>query len=306
MVLGLSQKFLVGLRVATTAIGLMSASMLALPVFAQQNVTAEEASIRVNIAGRQRMLSQRIAKAACLMSQDISAVESFDQLAQAYNLFIISDDALRNGNPTLGLQRESIAEVREALALVYPHWMEYRSALEAGIAGADFPPAQMEALDDTSLRVLLNMNLAVFQIAKSYGELFDDIPLLRNVTVDVAGRQRMLTQRAVKEACMMRLAADPAIQARRLSETVQLFDLSLTALQLGYDQLGVIPAPTPEIANELEAVRSLWSPIKALLDRAVAGEILDDAALEQLARESEPLLWKMDAVVGLYEAIPPE
>lgn len=273
---------------------------------AQVEVTAEAAAIRVNIAGRQRMLSQRIAKAACLMSQGVSELAAFDQMAQAYNLFIISDDALRNGNPTLGLPKETLPEVQAALANVTPEWLIFRDLLETGIRDAAFAAQDMELLDATSLNVLRNMNFAVFQIAKSYGEHFDQIPLLRNVTVDVAGRQRMLTQRAVKEACMMRIASDPAEQARRLSETVRLFDISLTALQIGYDQLGVIPAPTSEIAAKLDEVRGLWTPVKAMLDRAAAGEILSNDDLERLASDTEPLLWAMDEAVGLYEDIAPE
>ena len=296
---GITRGLCVGLAMAAT---LLSPSLS----FAQTEITAETASLRVNIAGRQRMLSQRMAKAACLMSQGISEVTAFDQMAQAYNLFIVSDDALRNGNPTLGLPRETLPEVQIAMDNVTPAWMAYRELLETGIADASFLPNAMEELDTASLSVLGNMNRAVFQIAKSYGELFEDIPLLQNVTVDVAGRQRMLTQRAVKEACMMRVADDVTEQSRRLSETVQLFDLSLTALQLGYDQLGVIPAPTPEIVAKLEEVRGHWTPIKAVLDRAASGEVLSDIELEQLARDSEPLLWAMDAAVGLYEATPPQ
>lgn len=148
------------------------------------------------------------------------------------------------------------------------------------------------------------MNMAVFQTARAYADVSPDLPLGQTITVDVAGRQRMLTQRAVKEVCMMRVADDPQAYAARIAETVQLFDLSLNALMVGFDQAGVIPAPTEAIASRLQDVRDLWVPVKALMDRAAAGEVLSDTDMALLASETEPLLRTMNEAVGLYEDIP--
>ena len=268
-------------------------------------ITLEQAVRKVNIAGRQRMLSQRMAKAACLLSQQITPVSAFDQLSQAYQLFGESDQALRTGAPAFDLPAETIPHVLQALDVVAGHWDTYRGLIDTNLDGNGFDPLALQQLDEASLRVLETMNFAVFQTARAYGSLHDDIPILQTVTVDVAGRQRMLIQRAVKEACMMRVAEDPSLYARRLAVSVQVFDLSLTALQYGYDQVGVIPAPSPHIATQLQTVRDHWGPIKLILDRGAAGEVLNESELEQLARDSEPLLWAMDTAVGLYEAPTP-
>lgn len=264
---------------------------------------AIEAARKVNIAGRQRMLSQRMAKAACLMSRDISFAATYDQLTQAYSLFQRSDSALRLGDEELGLSAEALPAVQDALTAIDGSWATYSSLLETAVDSGLVEATELEALDGESRNVLKRMNIAVFKTARAYASVIPQLPLGLAITVDVAGRQRMLTQKAVKEACMMATAADPSLHAERLSETIELFDLSLRALRDGYDDVGVIPAPTREIDRKLLEVEGLWQPVKAMLDRAADGEILSDRDLARVARMSEPLLQTMNEAVGLYENI---
>ncbi|WP_106745017.1 type IV pili methyl-accepting chemotaxis transducer N-terminal domain-containing protein [Yoonia maritima] len=285
------------------AIVVAASTGIATPTLAETNVTAEEATRKVNIAGRQRMLSQRMAKAACLMSQELSYGSSFDQMALAYELFERSDYALRHGNADMGLQPEAMPSVLNALSNIDEHWLLYHVIIEDSITNGKVNANELEELDASGLQVLKFMNIAVFQTARSYADVSPDLPLGVTITVDVAGRQRMLSQRAVKEACMMRVAEDPSIYATRLSETVHLFDLSLNALLAGFEPAGVIAAPTTDIENKLREVRTLWVPIKDMMDRAANGEVLSDADLIWLAAETEPLLRTMNEAVGLYEFI---
>lgn len=285
---------------------LFAVATLAAPFHAASadvEITAQEALKKVDVAGRQRMLSQRIAKAACLMAKDVSPTSSFDQLTGAYNLFSASDAALRNGDAELQLPEEKIGAVLQALQRVDEPWLAYRVVIEEGINSAYFEPASIEELDKNSLKVLKFMNIAVFTTAREYGGITPKVPLKSTITVDIAGRQRMLTQKAVKEACLMTMAEDPSLHASRLEETIQLFDTSLTALQFGYEEVGVMPAPTVAIAEKLSAVRELWLPVKATLERATAGDVLTEAELMKLASSSEPLLRTMNEAVGLYSKV---
>ncbi|WP_170433242.1 type IV pili methyl-accepting chemotaxis transducer N-terminal domain-containing protein [Ruegeria arenilitoris] len=273
-------------------------------VFAQStDVSADsaaQAANRINIAGRQRMLSQRMAKAACLMAQDISTTTAYDQLTQAHSLFIRSDSALRKGDPEFGLAQEGFSAVLEALEEIDPHWTVYRDIVDVGIENAAIESADLEVLDNASLNVLEFMNAAVYTTAQAYASATPEVPLGLAMTIDVAGRQRMLTQKAVKEACLMRVATDPAVQAARLAETVDLFDHSLVALLEGFPAAGVIPPSNPELSRKLREVSDLWGPVKEILDRAVAQEQLTDRDLAALARKTEPLLRTMNEAVVMY------
>jgi len=246
------------------------------------------------------MLSQRMAKAACLMAQDVATNTAFDQLTQAHSLFIRSDAALRGGDPELKLAPESFSTVLEALDEINPHWQVYRGIIDTGIQNAAIENAELEKLDSASLKVLEFMNTAVYTTARAYASAIPEVPLGLAITIDVAGRQRMLTQKAVKEACLMRVATDPGAQAARLAETVQLFDRSLIALLEGYPAAGVIPPSNPELSRKLREVSDLWVPVKALLDRAASSGQLSDRDLATLTRQSEPLLRTINEAVIMY------
>ncbi|MGH1481832.1 MAG: type IV pili methyl-accepting chemotaxis transducer N-terminal domain-containing protein [Geminicoccales bacterium] len=267
-----------------------------------EGVTAAEAAQRINIAGRQRMLSQRMAKAACLMATDISFAAAYDQLTQAYGLFERSEAALRIGDEVMGMHPETSAKVLDALAAVSQPWADYKVVIEKGIDGGTIENADLDSLDSASLDVLKYMNIAVFKTVRDYAAITEDVPLGLTITVDIAGRQRMLTQKAIKEACLMTVAADPTVHAERLAESIELFDQSLKALRDGYEDVGVMAAPTREIDRKLLEVESLWQPVKRTLDRAANGEVLSKRDISRVSRMSEPLLQTMNEAVGLYES----
>lgn len=273
------------------------------PTIAAADVTAEEATRRVNVAGRQRMLSQRMAKAACLMSTGIAADDHRGQMDAAYALFLQSDAALRVGDPEMGLQEETLNQVLNALSEIDTPWAAYRRVIEFAQREGAVPEDRLMPLNATSLEVLRTMNAAVNTTARAYGGITPDVPLALTVTVDIAGRQRMLTQKAVKEACLMQVADDPAAMAETLLGTLTIFDLSLTALRNGMADVGVMAPPNEQIADQLATVQELWTPVKALLDRAAGGEVLSPADLAELATLTEPLLREMNTAVGLYEFV---
>ncbi|MDX8351959.1 type IV pili methyl-accepting chemotaxis transducer N-terminal domain-containing protein [Cognatiyoonia sp. IB215182] len=284
-------------------LALMSMGVMPQSTFADgATVGAEEAVLRVNIAGRQRMLSQRMVKAACLMALDIDTTSAFDQLTQSYDLFVGSSRALRDGDAALGLSPETYTPVLEVQRQADRPWSIYRLVIENGIDNAEITTAELAALDDAALDLLRELNHAVFVTAQSHAAAAPKVSLGLAVTVDVAGRQRMLSQRAVKEACLMQVAAAPEQQAERLYDTIDLFERSLNALREGHPTAGIIAPPNPEVARKLAEVADLWRPIKARLTDAAKTGTLSTQDLGRLAIDVEPLLRTMNEAVGLYGA----
>ena len=138
------------------------------PTIAAADVTAEEATRRVNVAGRQRMLSQRMAKAACLMSTGIAADDHRGQMDAAYALFLQSDAALRVGDPEMGLQEETLNQVLNALSEIDTPWAAYRRVIELAQREGAVPEDRLMPLNATSLEVLRTMNAAVNTTARGY------------------------------------------------------------------------------------------------------------------------------------------
>ena len=73
-----------------------------------------DAQHRINVSGRQRMLSQRIAKAACLAARDPANAQQLQEMADARALFAASMKALTRGSAEIGLAPEQqVAPVLE-------------------------------------------------------------------------------------------------------------------------------------------------------------------------------------------------
>ncbi len=274
------------------------------PAFAQSD-EAIEAARRVNISGRQRMLSQRISKAACFLSIGAKTETKSTQLQDVVTLFETSLQALRRGDARHGLGPEQNAEIRGALLGVAADWGAFMLPLQMALSqGAVARPALL-VIDETGLQLLASMNRTVNKTASIYGDTLPDMPLILSLTLDLAGRQRMFTQKAAKEFCLIEAGVDVEQNRARLARTTQLFSLTLGALQSGMPGM-VMAAPNDTIKNQLTAVAAAWAGPKAALEAAANGEALTDSHRNAVVNDMEQVLSLMNTAVGMYEEAIPE
>ena len=110
----------------------------------------------INVAGRQRMLSQKMAKEALLVPQ---GVESRDTLEKTIKLFETSHQGLLKGDKTMKLAAATDADVREQLNKVQTVWSGYRQTL---LDYVDQPSSSgVQAIHERSKQVLKEINTAV-------------------------------------------------------------------------------------------------------------------------------------------------
>ena len=273
------------------------------PSFAQSD-EAIEAARRVNISGRQRMLSQRISKSACFLNIGVQTDGHPNQLEDAYNLFDTSLQALRRGDEAMGLGPEQSAVIREALQVVAADWEVFSEHLQMALStGAVARPA-LTVIDESGLVLLADMNRTVNKTASIYGDALPDMPLILSLTIDLAGRQRMFTQKAAKEFCLIDAGVDVEENRARVAKTAQLFTLTLGALQSGMPGM-VMAAPNDEIRNQLALVAEAWAGPHAALEHAASGAEINDTQRIAIVNDMERVLVLMNTAVGMYEgAIP--
>jgi len=273
------------------------------PTFAQSS-EAIEAARRVNISGRQRMLSQRISKAACFLHIGAQTVGKENQLAEAVVQFETSLQALQRGNVVLALGPEQSVDIRDALLVVADDWAAFSEHFQMALSSGVVARARLAELDASGLALLGDMNRAVNKTASFYGNSLPDMPLILSLTIDLAGRQRMLTQKAAKEFCLIEAGVEVAQNRERLAETTQIFSLTLGALQSGMASM-VMAAPNDEIRAQLLAVADAWTAPKAALEAAARGEALTETQRADVVDGLEQVLVLMNEAVGMYEeAIP--
>ncbi len=123
-------------------------------------------------------------------------------------------------------------------------------------------------------------------------------------TINIAGRQRMLSQKLVKEALAIQAADDPSMRAQRqaeLRQTLELWRNSHADLLNGNEANGLPASTSPEIRQvfvELEPHFAAMSAAAAEFGRSSDGKGLTGDLLDH----EQAYLPKMDRIVGMYEA----
>ncbi len=227
----------------------------------------------INKAGRQRMLSQRMAKAWLAIGQGIEPDKAARILAESMATFDRQLVELK--------AYASQPAIRTTYQQLEGVWSDYKLAL----VGAAPKREQAPKLLSLDARVLALAHQGTVQLEQLSGKPVGKL-------VNVAGRQRMLSQRSAK--CYLSLtwsAADPA-QQRELETAKREFLGALTLLESA-------PEVTNTIRDELSLARQQWVFFDNALSR-IDRNARNPRHGAEVLRSSENILQIMDRVTGLY------
>jgi len=156
------------------------------------------------------------------------------------------------------------------------------------------------------LIIMLVMSIIGFAFnAYMIDKIFDD-----GAVINVAGRQRMLTQRMAKNAMMVYASVNKDNALKEMALARDLFDVSLKALIEGgqtYADLGMTQktAPLPPASGaplqQLKKVQSLWEPFKAAVNKVAESQGANKEAIQYIADHNNELLAEMNKAVGLFQ-----
>lgn len=230
----------------------------------------------INRAGRQRMLSQRTAKAWLAAGQGVLNDRTHEILGASIALFDRQLGELKTFAPT--------AEIRATYGDLEAVWNAYKAVLVEKVPTRASAPAML-TLDAKVLALAHKGTQQLEQLSgKPVGKL-----------VNVAGRQRMLSQRVAKlylaQAWKVSLPDAQADLDKASSEFA-------SALQV----LANAPEATNTIRQEIDLARNQWMFYEA----ALARRGVDGFAAELCANvflSSENILSVMDKVTGLFARV---
>lgn len=114
--------------------------------------------------------------------------------------------------------------------------------------------------------------------------------------INVAGAQRMLSQKAAKEALLTRLGLE---QKENVLATVQLFETAHESLLQGNEARGIEPVQVPAIRQQLVEVQRLWSAYKSAIMNYLEQGSADSLAAIHV--QSLKVLKEMNAAVMMME-----
>jgi hypothetical protein len=259
-----------------------------------QAATKEEMGATINLAGKQRMLTQKMSKEALLIAKGIDAGDNKANLKKTASLFDKTLVGLVDGDASMGLPKTTDPAILKQLEVVKALWVEFKVSIDAA-AGGDTSAGVLDKIATQNLPLLKEMNKAVQMYAKAAGSTLD--PAVAT-TINLAGKQRMLTQKMTKELLLVANGIDADANKANLAKTVALFDRTLKGLKDGDKDLGLPGTKDQAILAQLAVVAKLWNEYKPVLDAVD----VSDAGLAKAAKLNLPLLKNLNKAVKMYEA----
>ncbi len=245
----------------------------------------QQSGVVINLAGRQRMLTQKMSKEALFIAKGVDVEANKENLKKTAALFDKTLKGLVSGDSSLNLPKTENKEILAQLQKVADLWAPFKANIDKVIAGkAD--KATLEAIAKENLPLLKNMNAAVQMYAKASGSTL--APEMAK-KINVAGKQRMLTQKMTKELLLIANGIDVEANKENLKKTAALFGKTLDDL--------IANCKKPEIKAQFETAKKVWGEYAPIVNSADTS----DAALKKAEALNMTLLKESNKAVKMLE-----
>ncbi|MEN1680297.1 MAG: type IV pili methyl-accepting chemotaxis transducer N-terminal domain-containing protein [Planctomycetota bacterium] len=262
--------------------------------------TAEEWARVMNLSGRQRMLTQKMSKEALFVTAGVRADELRGALAETTTLFETTLAGLRDGDASLGLPATENPRIVKQLDKVQSLYLELKPLFDTVGQGGELSSDELSQLASKNPPLLKEMNKAVKMYERQAKKVLTG-DAAAAVVINLAGKQRMLTQKMTKEALLVHLGVNKDENLLNLRETTSLFDRTLAGLLDGDADLELPGTQNDAIRTQLNIVSGLWNKLAPTFNAVIAGDSPSDDTLVALSVENVALLKEMNAGVKLFE-----
>jgi len=249
---------------------------------------------RVNLSGKQRMLTQRMSKLVLLISSNINKKSNIKKLVEVSGLYDKTLNGFKNGDKDLGCIASNKAEIKKQIVVVEKEWLPFYTHIQN--------IAKEKDKEGSSLTYIINNNERLLKVSNDLVKEFETsnkslnyLDKARLHIVNVAGRQRMLTQKMTKEKLL--IVQGKGENQAKLEKTIKLFDTSLTALIEGDTKLGIVKSSNKKITEQLKVVAKIWKKLKPLYEQ----KRLKPEGLAVIIKQNPLLLKEMNKMVKLAE-----
>ncbi|MCU7834730.1 MAG: type IV pili methyl-accepting chemotaxis transducer N-terminal domain-containing protein [gamma proteobacterium symbiont of Taylorina sp.] len=282
---------------------LLLLAVSASPAFSSEGPSSAQYGVVLNLSGKQRMLTQKMSKEIMLIALNVEADKNLSNLQKTSGLFDKTLKGLRTGSDELKLPPTTSKRILRQLDKIDSIWVAFYPVVQDVLKNKAVSKENIAFLADNNIPLLKNMNKAVGMYEKDAKKGGLKAAPGLAATINLAGKQRMLTQKMSKEFLFIAYGHDVENNKLSLLETHTLFERTLKGLLDGDDVLGLPGTKSAVIRDQLGVVDGLWKnfkPIVAFASDPKTAAIPKDKIIE-LANTNLPLLKNMNKAVGMYE-----
>lgn len=267
---------------------------LALPSTSFADHISAAMGYRLDAAGHQRVLLQRMARDTCFAELGIDHDANYAEVEKTRGEFAALHAAVLSGDAEMNIPPLGDAATEEAWTKIDEDWQK----LDAILAELD-PSEPLERR---------KFDRVVRQTARIHADSQDFVDQIKQFTLtsaepeyvmELAGiaaytNQIMLAEKIAKEACLI-VRGDWGDGPRfELKASEEAFNTVLSQLVTGNPLMGV-PAPaTPEIGAKLAEAQKDWEPLAPVIAKATSGEGITAEELAGLAGSLHDFLLHME------------
>lgn len=265
--------------------------------------SASEYGVVLNLSGKQRMLTQKMSKEVMLIALNVDKDHNLQNLTATAALFDKTLKGLRDGDGSLNLPATSSNRIiRQLDKINSKHWQGFNKTIQEILAAKTVSKAQVKTIATANIPLLKQMNKCVklYEKHASSAGLKADPGLA--VTINLAGKQRMLTQKMSKEFLLVAYGYKTEDNKLNLFETSTLFERTLKGLQDGDATLDLPGTKNDAIRAQLQFVTELWTVFKPIIEKAATSSATPTVEeIKILADQNLPLLKEMNKAVKMFE-----
>ena len=259
----------------------IGAGLVFMPILGFSNARAQELNFAsaINKSGRQRMLSQRLAKVWLMRLFSINKNHAVEIQKISFSLFETQLNELASFLPS--------PEMKNTHGILSSEWMVYKKMLEL-----EPDKSQSEQLGRfyAQSNVVLD---AANALTKAYEQAASAKSSSMAKTINMAGYQRMLSQRMFKNQLFARAKIQVEETQRKLKEDQDTFLANHKILE-----------GTRENTRLINQNLALVSQQYFLYQKALSSDInADGKSWEYMASASENILKQLNEIVELYEGV---
>ena len=249
----------------------------------------------VNMAGRQRMLTQKVAKLAIECSNKLvnsSCLEMLNSVKEYNKIF----RGFRKGDKDMHIDMLTSAKAKDKLSKIKEIWNPFAiNIIKLSKSEGKDKKALKEILDNNQ-KLLEESNSLVKIISKDEFKSMTQLDKMMIKIVNIAGKERMLSQKMTKEYLQLHILNQVDVKSN-LQKSIEKFDVVLNLLLSGNATLKLPKVSNLEIKKQILLVKKIWDKLKPLYLK----DKLSDKKLSLLLKANPILLQQMDKAVKMID-----